>query len=145
MPAQGEGMLLQSAQGEGMLLQPAQPPPSLVRFHEVDKLLLLVHVELAVDILDVRARRAFRDLQVAGDDGQRASVGQKHDYLAFARCQPEVARDGRAVLFETAAASIRDGGGGSRRLERRSPRRLVPCGLSASFPKAARPRLRAAP
>ena len=88
------------------------PSRLLVRFHEVDKLLLLVHVELAVDVFDVRARRAFRNLQVAGDDGQRASVSEKHDHLALARRQPEIVRDSCAVLFKTTAASIRDGGGG---------------------------------
>ena len=42
---------------------------------QIDELLLLVNVQLAVDVLDVGAGRALGDMQIAGDDGKRAPVG----------------------------------------------------------------------
>ena len=49
---------------------------------------------------------ALGDVQIASDDGQRASVGQKHDDLALARSEPEVAGHGGAVPLN----AIRRGG-----------------------------------
>ena len=71
-----------------------------------------MHVELAVDVLDVRAGGTLCNLQVAGDDGQGATVRQKHDDLALARRQAVISRHARAVLLEPPRARIdnRDGG-----------------------------------
>mgnify|MGYP006925649201 CR=1 FL=1 len=86
----------------------------------------------AVDVLDVRARRTLRYLQIARDDGQRSSVGQQHDDLAFAgasgrtSCATAAQRDSRRP--ETSASadfSALSGRGLSGSLSLR-PERIVP-------------------
>ena len=109
-------------------------PRLFVRLNQIDQLLLLMHVELAVDVLDVRAGGTLCNLQVAGDDGQGATVRQKHDDLALARRQAVISRHARAAPRP-----------------HRQPRRRVllrrpfPCGLCAWFATAAPPRPRAIP
>ena len=74
--------------------------------YQVDEFLLLMHIELAIDAFGVGAGRSFGYLQVAGYDRDRPPFREKHQYLAFARRQPEALRGGGAAFFKT-----RRGGG----------------------------------
>ena len=65
---------------------------------EVDELLALVDVELAVDVADVGAHRRDGEHEGLRDVGRREAAGQKHEHLGLAgreapgrRHQPEIA------------------------------------------------------